>query len=101
METTPTTKHPAHHDAHIRAHDDRLVRITTGARDLADFVSGCKGDYRPSVYPGLSGSRLADVLDAEFKLAGRSTRCWRGPLCPGDDVEARDAWIEAQIGGAL
>lgn len=92
---------PTPHDAHIRAHDDRLVRVTTGARDVAEFVASCRGSYRPSVYPGLSGSRLADVLDAAFKAAGLPARCWRGPLCPGDDVEARDTWLAAKIGGAL
>lgn len=83
------------HDAHVKAHDDLLVRVVAVGDSVADFVAHCKGDYRPSVYADLSGSRFADVLDAAFKAAGRETRCWRGT--PMRDVVETDAWVESQV----
>lgn len=88
---------PTANDAHVRAHDDLLVRVATCGQSIADFVAHCRGDYRPSVYPDLSGSRLADVLDAAFIAAGRKTRCYRGQPMPGRVVAERDAWIESEV----
>lgn len=93
----PSTKRvAAPHDAHVRAHDDLLIQVTTSARSAAEFIGYCTGGYRPSVYPDLGGTRLADVLDAAFADAGRKTRCWRGTPRK-TDLDQVDAWIEAEI----
>jgi len=92
-----TKRAPAPHDAHVRAHDDLLVRVTTAGRSLEEFVTGCTGGYRPSVYADLSGTRLADVLDAAFARADRTTRCWRGTPNPRYDLDQVDAWIESEV----
>lgn len=89
---------PAAHAAHVRAHDDLLVRVATCGNSVEDFVDHCRGTYRPSVYADLSGTRLADVIDAEFARRKDPRRCWRGHAPQfGADLDQVDAWIESEV----
>lgn len=97
----PTTK-PAQHDAHVKVHDDALLRLTACGNSVEDFVDHCRGTYRPSVYADLSGTRLADVIDAEFARRKDPRRCWRGHAPHfGADLDQIDARLEAEIRRAL